>query len=294
MASSTTCATDLPIAGRSATTMFVSTSSGFTDPGTASASTSAMARAFAWSSASRSTLFRMAYSAGRGQYSRLPPAGAEPLAPDPGFLDQLSRPDQDRPDRSAEALRQTNTRGRRPAAVSAHRYAGRDRGVPQPGAVQVQRHPGGVQLVRQRVVQALAWIVPPPKLCVFSTETAAVVTKYGPRSGAISVADLLEVDQSGRVRPGPRGDAAHRGVGPELGPGDMRAGLAEHLAAERRQGPDTEDVRQRPGDDEEAGLVTEQPGDLGLQLGDGRVLAVHVVADVGLSSSPSASPRTAG
>ena len=29
------------------------------------------------------------------------------------------------------------------------------------------------------------WIVPPPKLCVFSIATAAVDTKYGPASGAM-------------------------------------------------------------------------------------------------------------
>ena len=68
----------------------------------------------------------------------------------------------------------------------------------------------------------------------------------------------------------------------ELGPGDVRAGLAQHLLAGRDQAADGEHVGHRAGRREQRRLVPEQPRDPLLERADGRVLAVHVVADLGV------------
>ena len=125
---------------------------------------------------------------------------------------------------------------------------------------------------------------PPPKLWVFSTEIARVGTKNGPMSGA-NIAAIVS-RSSGRPDPGPHRQAGDGGVDAELGAGDVGRGLAEHLLPDADQRAHGEHVGQRPGGGEERRLLAQQAGDLLLQRPDRGVLAVDVVADLGLGHGP--------
>ena len=120
---------------------------------------------------------------------------------------------------------------------------------------------------RSRRRSSSGWTVPPPKLWVFSTTTAAVDTKYGPASGRISVRDRVDVDQAAVSGAGAGRDAGEGGRGTELGPHDVGVGVAEQLLPRLDEQPDAELVGHRAGRGEQGRLVAEQLGDPALQLG---------------------------
>ena len=92
---------------------------------------------------------------------------------------------------------------------------------------------------RTRRSAASGCTVPPPKLWVFSTATAAVDTRYGPavrhhhrqRHLGVEQADL----PTGRLRvPGAGGDARGDGVRSQLGPHDVSQAVAQQLLGPAR------------------------------------------------------------
>ena len=83
------------------------------------------------------------------------------------------------------------------------------------------------------------------------------------------------------VGPGPRGDPAERPVPAELGPQHVGQHVGEQLLPRLDEQPDPDHVGHRAGGEEQPGLVPEQRGRAGLELEQGRVLGVHVVAHDG-------------
>ena len=166
-------------------------------------------------------------------------------------------------------------------AVLRERRPGRDVRVPEPGAVEV--HPGaGADGELAQVAQVLQRQHRSPG------EVVRVLDRdrrgrheEGPHVGREHRGDRRQVDLPARVRPGAHRQPADGGVRAELGPGDVRRGLAEHLLAGRDERADREDVGHRAGRGEQRRLVAEQARDPLLERPDRRVLAVDVVAHLG-------------
>ena len=192
---------------------------------------------------------------GRGEDADLAHAAAVALAPDPGLGDAVGGRDQHRADRRAEALGQAHRHGVEAGGQLAQRRAGRDVRVPQPGAVEVQAEAvlAGQRDHRGHLLGGCT--VPPPKLCVFSTAIAAVDTRYGPASGAISSRDRVDVEHAavaGQVRKVMPENAA-------AAPSSARAMWASESQTISSPGPaeqpQAELVAQRAGRHEQPGLV---------------------------------------
>ena len=126
--------------------------------------------------------------------------------------------------------------------------------------------------------------MPPPKLWVFSTAIAAVDTRYGPASGAISVARSRSTSSRPRSAvPGADGDAGEHRRRAELGARDVRVGVADQLLARAARAAAAELVAHRPGRARTAPASWPSSSATSrLERVDGRVLAVDVVADLGL------------
>ena len=146
---------------------------------------------------------------------------------------------------------------------SARRDAGGDVRVPDPGAVEVDASARGRRPARAAPRSTSSgWTRPPAKLWVFSTDTHAVATKNGPRSGRRRLA---------RWPPGrrsPVGSVQVRIVSPVIAPwapSSARAMCAEDShstsCADADQRPDGQQVGERPGDGEQRRLEAEQLGD---------------------------------
>ena len=234
-------ATNAAASLRSTTTMLVSTVAGSTPQASASS------LAWAWSSASRSTWWSRACSpaAARMPTCRMPPpirlrrtrassiASREPTISEPtGAPSPLDR--------------QTDST-RRDGAVLDERYAGGHVRVPDPGPVEV--HAGtdaarpGSQLPQVLERQHRA-----------TGEVVGVLDRdrRGPHEERAHVGrehrpDRGQVRAAARVRPGAHRDPADRAVRAELGPGDVRRRLAEHLLPGRDQRADRQHVGHRPG-----------------------------------------------
>ena len=263
--------------------MFVSTAAGSTSSGRTAATASASRRARAWSSASRSSVVVERVPAGGGEDADLPHAAAVPLAPDPGGRDALGGADEHRADRRAEALatgRRTRCRRARRTRRAGRRWrrgrstAGRRRGG--------RRCPAPRRPARSARSSSIGCTVPPPKLCVFSTAIAAVETRYGPASGT-AIASAAAASSRPRVGGQVRVVTCPSTAWP---PSSARTTCASEShssswpAGDERA--DAEHVRHRARRAEQPGLVPEQLGDVRLERVDGRVLAVDVVADLGV------------
>ncbi len=215
--------------------------------------------------------------AGAGEYTGLPPARAEPLAPLPRLGDPFRRPDQDGTHRRTKPLGQTDGHGVEEPSVGLEGIARRDVCVPEPCTVQVQAHSGAVDQASQcpQVGQ---------RLHGSTGEVVSVLDGDRRRRHEVRARgrrhqrrDRVEVHMPLRVRPGPRRHTLPRRVRPELGPHHVRLGLAEQFLPGCDVRADPEQVGQRAGDREQPGLMAQQARDPFFQRGRRRVLAVHVV-----------------
>ena len=230
----------------------------------------------------------------RGQHADLAHAAAEPLAPHPGLVRSRPRSPTTREPTGAPRplLRQT-------ARTSAHRAVLRRAGCrsrrarSRSGRRRRARRSRGRRRTRApRACRRCGVTAPPPKLWVFSTEIARVATKNGPMSGANIVSIVAR--STGR----PTQVRMVRPVNAPCAPSSARAMCADASQSTSSPDPDQRADRQhvghRPGGGEQRRLLAEQAGDPLLERADGRVLAVHVVADLGATPSRPASPRWAG
>ena len=219
---------------------------------------------------------------GRGQDPGLPHAAAHPLAPDARLGDRVGGADHERADRGTEALGQADRHDVRDRAVlheaACRSRRGRSRSAHRPCGCAA---PTPVAYSRRSRRSSSGSTAPPAKLWVFSTEIATVGTKNGPMSGAKIDLIVGQVDLPARVDPGPRREPRVGAVRAELRAHDVGARLAEHLLARTGQGAYGEHVAHRAGRDEQRRLVAEHPRHPLLEPDDGRVLAVHVVTDLG-------------
>ena len=219
---------------------------------------SARSRACSWSSASRSTWWSSACrpAAARMPTWRIPPpirlrrtrawtmASADPASSEPtGAPSPLDR--QTRHDVGDRAVLSERGPGRHvrvpePSAVEVHPGAGADRELAQVAQVLQRQHrpPGEVVRVLDRDRRGR------------HEERAHVRREHR--------GDRRQVDLPARVRPGAHGQAADSRVRTELGPGDVRRGLAEHLLPGRDQRADGQHVGHRAGRGEQRRLVAEQ------------------------------------
>ena len=218
---------------------------------------------------------------GRREDPDLTHPAAHPLASHPRAGDGVGGTHDQRPHRRPQALRQAHRHDVRTRAVRRQRDAGGDVRVPDAGAVEVDADPDRVGVAAQ-------------PLEILDGEHRATGEVVGvldrdrrgaheerPHVGCEHRLDGLAVDLPPRVAPGAHREAGQGAVSAQLGTSDVRGGLAEHLLARLDQRRDGEDVGHRPGGREERVLLAEQRRDPSLQLGHGRVLAVHVVADLG-------------
>ena len=125
-------------------------------------------------------------------------------------------------------------------------------------------------------------MVPPAKLCVFSIATAVVRTKNGPMSGAYISCTAARSSRPRGCDPGAAGQAGQGAVRAELGAQDVRPRLAQHLLAGADQRGQSEHVGHRARGGEQRRLLAEELGHPVLEPAYGRVLVVHVVADLGV------------
>ena len=240
-----------------------------------------MTRAFPWSSASRSTWWSSGVQPGSREHARLSPAAAETLAPHPRLGHRVGRTQHERPDRCAQPLGQADARGVGARGQLRESDAGGDVRVPDPCPVEMDGRPRVVGQRAQATQHPGGW-----------TASAGEVVGVLDRDGRCRDEERPEVggERARRWPPGRRGrgvgPGAHRQpgdrpVGTELGPRDVRRGLAQHLLADTDERPDGQQVGQRSGDGEQRRLEAEQLRDPLLEPGDARVLAVDVVADLG-------------
>ena len=215
---------------------------------------------------------------GRGEHADLAHPAAEPLAP-PGPPRCARRRHDQRADGRSETLGQADRHGVEELAV------GRQRGPVATCAFQSRapsrciRTPAVAGDLAQPPDWSSGCTVPPPKLCVFSTTTAPVDTRCGPASGRISAGD-----RRGRVARGPR---ERRVVMPETAAAararPVRRGRESSQSSSwpgRASSRTPSRLASEPVGGEQRRLVPEQRGDPALELGDRRVLAVDVVADL--------------
>ncbi len=133
----------------------------------------------------------------------------------------------------------------RTAAVVVQRDPGGDVGVPQPGAVEVVAEP----MLTAQVATAPSCSAAGPsrrRSCGCSPPPPPRSTPgAGPASGAIDLRHPLRVEPAALGGERPHGQAVHGGVGTQLGAGDVRLDVAEHLLAGLDQQPHAEQVGQR-------------------------------------------------
>ena len=227
--------------------------------------------------------------AGRGEDADLAHAGAVALAPDPGLGDPLGRGDQHRADRRAESLGQADRHGVEAAAELAQRRrrwrrgrstAGRRRGA---GRARARRR----QLAAPRELRRAAGPCRRRSCGCSRPRSPRSRPGTGRRRARSAPRHGVDVEPAARRRPGADGDAGERRGGAELGP--RRCGRSASQSISWPGGTSSRRpswLRQRAGRHEQAGLVAEQLGDLGLERVDRRVLAVDVVADLGARPSP--------
>ena len=234
---------------------------------------------------------RSSPAAARTPTWRIPPPSR--LRQHPGLVDRGGVPTHQRADRGAEALgeahREHVARSRRtpssgvPVATWAFQIRAPSRCTPTPrsSAHAAQR----LQVVERRAPRrrrSCGCSRPRPPWCG---------TKNGPMSGA-NIASIAARSTC------PPGATQVRVVSPVNAPWAPSSARSDVRARPRRAPPrrgrpasaHREHVGHRPGRREQRRLLAEQPGDPLLERVDGRVLAVHVVADLGARPSPPASP----
>ena len=151
-----------------------------------------------------------------------------------------------RTDRRAQALGEADRHRVEESAVRRERHPVGDVGVPDPGAVAVQRNPGGVGHPAQRAQRRQR-----------DDRTAGAVVGLldgdGPgRHGEEPVrpdhrGDLLGVDVAPDRRPGPGRDAADGGRRADLVGHDVRVGVTQQFLRRRHEQLDRDLVRHRAG-----------------------------------------------
>ena len=159
-------------------------------------------------------------------------------------------------------------------------------GVPEPRPVQVQADAG---LVGERPQGAqLADVLDCP-----TAEVVRVLDGHRPCGDQVRAAigdghrdHVGRSEQTPRRVPGPGGDPTEHGVRAQLRADDVRQAVAQQLRPRRHEQAHAELVAQRTARHEQARLVPEQPGDPLLERGDGGVLPVDIVADIGLRHRP--------
>jgi len=169
-----------------------------------------------------------------------------------------------------------------PSATAALRVdAERDRGVEHARAVEVNRHvvfAGDLRRGRDPVDRDR--LPAPVVVRVLHGEEA------GPGAVEVLVDEALADRFGGRHAAlagvyRPRLDARELRRARQFPAVDVRLVLQEQLLTRLRADVDCDLVRHRPGGDVQRGLGPDRLGGAGLQLVDGRVVAVHVVADLG-------------
>ena len=155
-------------------------------------------------------------------------------------------------------------------------------GVPEACAVHVQgqavlggQRPHGVELVG-RLHRPAAEVVGVLDLDGHRRDLV------GPGVRVDQLGDGAGRQQAALRLPGAEGDAGEHGGRTQFGAGDVGQAVADDLLARSHQQAQAELVGHRPGRAVEARLEPEQLGDLGLERVEFRVLAVDVVADLGL------------
>ena len=183
----------------------------------------------------------------------------------------------------AEALGEADRQHVGDRAVVRERDAGRDVGVPEPGAVEVDAGPRRSSAqARSARRSSSGSTAPPAKLWVFSTETAAVRTKNGPMSGANSRRIGGRSTLPRGCGPGAHGEPGERRRGRRArrgrcGPRTRRAPPARARRAARTASTLAID----PVGVNSAASWPNSPATRSSSAPDGRVLAVDVVADLG-------------
>jgi hypothetical protein len=161
-------------------------------------------------------------------------------------------------------------------------------------AVQVHVHPGAAGPVEQPLQLGQRLDQP-------ATAVVRVLHRDGRGGGEVPVAvrshlgdQLVGRQPAGDVGAttggagddGAAGEPEQRGRGTHLVGEHMAVGVAQDLLSGLADQPQADLVAHRPGGDEERRLVAEQVGDVLLQRVDRGVLAVDVVADLGLGHRP--------
>ncbi len=266
--------------------MLVCTAPGSTAVGTRSATISASRRALAWSSARRSTWCASAYraAAARTPTCRIAPPYTRRHRRRLG--DEVGVAHDERTDRGAEPLRHAEHQRVDPGGVGRDGGAGRDGGVEDARPVGVDGDP---RLVGDRAdpvqrVEVVDGATPTVGGLLDADQRARRVReRRRPERGA----DERGVEDAARGVDGAELEAAELGVRAGLVGHDVRAALDHDLRPRRHERPQRDLVGHHAGRGEQGRLPLEPRGDLLLEPSDGRVLAVDVVADLGLRHRPS-------
>ncbi len=199
----------------------------------------------------------------------------------------------DRAERAAEPLREAERDGVEPRSDLGRLDAERDGRVQQPGAVEMKAE---VELEREGVqlVDLLQRPDPPAARVVGVLDPEQARPRRVDRGGAMGRADLVGAVAAGDAGKPAGDDAGVDRRSAELGDEDVAVLLAEQLVAELGVQPDRDLVRHRRGRQEDRLVLAEQARRTLLELVDGRVLALLLVAHSGRGDRGSHSRRRPG
>jgi hypothetical protein len=227
---------------------------------------------------------------GRREDARLTHPTADHLPGPPSPSDERSIADDDRPDRAAERLRQAERDrigGVREVASCDPVIPLRDDGVPEASAVDMERHPvppsdrGDLALVRRRQRSGHRM-----GMCVLEGHQAGerLVRVVRVAERLLDRAEIERAVRSVFECPGARADD-HRVTGCLVDDEVVRL-PGDDLLAAAEVGHQGHEIAHGAGGDEEARLLAEEVGGTLLELVDGRVVAEHVVAELGRRHGP--------
>ena len=217
---------------------------------------------------------------GRGEHPHLPHAAAQHLPHPPRLVDEVARAAEERADRRAEPLGEREHHRVEAGAEARGGDAERRGGVEQAGAVQVDRQPvaaghGDEGLEPRSVGDRAAGQV----VGVLDLDHAGArpIREVG-RDGRL---DRRRVEQTVGRGERTRQQAGERGHGAHLVMEDVARRVADHLAPRPAVEVERDLVAHGARGHEERRLLPHGRRRLRLEHGDGRVLAIGVVADLG-------------